>query len=131
MKILVVDDDLVCRDTLTTVLRRYSYDVVAAMNGREALETLGRHDCRVVISDWVMPEVNGPTLCRAIRAANFGHYVFIILLTSRDATEDVIEGLSAGADEFMTKPFHPGEVRARLRTAERILGVELSAVRGQ
>lgn len=124
MNILVVDDDLVCRDTLSVMLRRNSHEVFTAANGREALEKLARHDFQVVITDWMMPELNGPTLCSAIREGDFGHYIFIILLTSRDSPEDVIRGLSAGADEFMTKPFHVGEVRARIRTAERILALE-------
>lgn len=124
MNILVVDDDLVCRDTLSVMLRRDSHEVFTATNGREALEKMTRHDIQVVITDWVMPEVNGPTLCSAIREGNFGHYVFVILLTSRDSADDVIRGLSAGADEFMTKPFRVGEVRARMRTAERILALE-------
>lgn len=124
MKILVVDDDAVCRDTLSAMLRKNSYEVLTAANGREALETLAATDCRLVITDWVMPEVNGPTLCRAIRSGNFGGYVYIILLTNRDTHEDVIEGFSAGADEFMSKPFHVGEVRARVRTGERILALE-------
>lgn len=124
MKVLVVDDDEVCRDALSVMLRNNSYEVLTATNGREALEKLTRTDCRMVITDWVMPEVNGPTLCRAIRSGNFGGYVFIILLTTRGTHEDVIEGLSAGADEFMTKPFHIGEVQARVRTGERILALE-------
>lgn len=123
MKILVVDDDVTCRDLLSEILRRSSYEVLTAANGREALEILADGECQVVISDWVMPEVNGPTLCRAIRSAEQRNYVFIILLTSRDAPGDVREGLLAGADEFMIKPFTPAEVMTRVRTAERILGL--------
>ncbi|HWB13017.1 MAG TPA: response regulator [Pirellulales bacterium] len=123
MKILVVDDDVVCRDFLVTLLRQNAYEVLTAENGREALEILAQTDCRMVITDWVMPQVNGLTLCRAIREADRGDYVFVILLTSRDSHQDLIEGLAAGADDFMTKPFHPVEVRARIRTGERILAV--------
>jgi CheY-like chemotaxis protein len=123
MKILVVDDDVVCRDYLATLLRRNAYEVVTAENGREALEILSQTDCRMVITDWVMPEVNGPTLCRAIRERDRGDYIFVILLTLRDSHQDLIEGLAAGADEFMTKPFHPLEVQARIRAGERILAV--------
>lgn len=124
MKILVVDDDPVCRDLLTELLRQNCYEVLTATNGREALEILAQHDCRIVISDWMMPEVSGPMLCRAIRARENEPYVFIILLTSREAPEDVLEGLFAGADEFMIKPIYAGEVLARIRTGERILGLE-------
>ena len=124
MRILVVDDDEVSRDALERVLQRHGYDVITAANGREALEILATSDCRMVISDWVMPEVNGPTLCRAIRDGDFSSYIYIILLTVRHAHQDVIEGLSAGADDFMTKPFHPGELRVRIRAGERILALE-------
>jgi CheY-like chemotaxis protein len=130
MKILVVDDDVVCRDLLATVLRRQRYEVLTAANGREALEILAQTDCRIVITDWVMPEVNGPTLCRAIREGD-SDYVFIILLTSRDSHQDLVEGLAAGADEFMTKPFHPTEVWARVRTGERILTVRARNLTGE
>lgn len=124
MKILVVDDDVVSRETLAEILRKCRYDVVTAESGREALEILAEGDCRMVISDWVMPEVNGPTLCRAIREGEFSSYIYVILLTVRNSHEDVIEGLSAGADDFMTKPFHPGELRVRIRAGERILALE-------
>jgi putative two-component system response regulator len=124
VQILVVDDDDVGRNALAKVLGRFGYDVITATNGREALEVLAVCDCRLVISDWVMPEVNGPTLCRAIRDGEFSSYIYIILLTVRESHEDVIEGLTAGADDFMTKPFHPGELRVRIRAGERILSLE-------
>ncbi|HWB11836.1 MAG TPA: HD domain-containing phosphohydrolase [Pirellulales bacterium] len=124
MKILVVDDDQVSRDTLAEMLRRFEYEVLTASNGREALETLAGNDCRMVISDWIMPEVNGLTLCRAIREGEFSSYIYIILLTVRHSRQDVIEGLSAGADDFIKKPFNPGELRVRLGTGERILSLE-------
>jgi putative two-component system response regulator len=124
MKILVVDDDQVSRDTLAHMLRRFQYEVLTASNGREALEMLSGSDCRMVISDWVMPEVNGLTLCRAIREGEFSSYIYIILLTVRHSQQDVIEGLSAGADDFIKKPFNPAELRVRLRSGERILSLE-------
>lgn len=124
MKILLADNDITCRDLLSEMLRRRSYEVAAATNGREALEMLDRAEFQILISEWVMPEINGPTLCKAIRSQARAEYLFIILLTSRDAVEDVEEGLSAGADEFMIKPFSPGEVLARIHTAERILALE-------
>lgn len=124
MKILVVDDDAVSRETVAQALRRFGYEALTASSGREALEMLARSDCRMVISDWIMPEVNGPTLCRAIRSGEFNNYIYIILLTTRSSPDDVVEGLAAGADDFMTKPFHPGELRVRIRAGERILSLE-------
>jgi putative two-component system response regulator len=126
MAILVVDDDDLCRDALAEVLRRCGYDVVTASDGRQALEILAKTDCRMVISDWVMPEMNGLALCRAIRQGRFRRYIYIILLTERQSPQDMIEGLTAGADDFMSKPFHPAEVRDSVRAGEVILSLETS-----
>ena len=124
MLILVVDDDEVARDLISYALKLDGHEVIAATNGREALEILAEGTCRIVISDWMMPEVSGPTLCRAIRAGEFSSYVYVILLSSHTNQSDVIEGLSAGADDFMTKPFDINELRVRIRAAQRILGLE-------
>jgi putative two-component system response regulator len=124
MKILVVDDDRISRETLAAMLQKYRYEVITAASGREALDILAQGDCRMVISDWVMPEMNGPALCRAIREGEFSGYVYVILLTARKSNEDVVEGLSAGADDFMIKPFYPSELRVRIRAGERILALE-------
>lgn len=124
MKILIVDDDDMSRDLLATMLRRGGYEILTAADGAEALEILAATDCRMVISDCVMPKVNGPTLCRAIRGGEFSAYIYIILISARKSHEDVIEGLSAGADDFMTKPYHMGELRVRIRAGERILSLE-------
>lgn len=124
MRVLVVDDDEISRDILAQILDQYGYDVLTAANGREALETLAREDCRLVISDWVMPEVNGTTLCRAIRGGEFSSYIYVILVSARNRRQDVIAGLSAGADDFIPKPFDPEELLVRVRAGERILGLE-------
>ena len=95
-----------------------------AINGREALSILRQADQRVLITDWEMPEMDGLELCRQVRGRRLGSYVYVILLTSRGGQQNLIEGLSAGADDFVTKPFQPEELRARLRAAERIVGLE-------
>ena len=124
MQVLVVDDDDIACELLRNVLVRAGYKVRVAHNGREALAVLRAHACRMVISDWVMPEMDGVELCRQIRAGDFPSYTYIILLTSRDQTRDIVEGLSAGADDFITKPFDPSELCVRVRTGERILSLE-------
>jgi len=124
MLILVVDDDDVTCALIERALQLDGHEVVTAANGRQALEILGQGNCRIVISDWMMPEVSGPTLCRAIRAGKLSSYVYVILLSSHTNQSDVIEGLSAGADDFMTKPFDMNELRVRVRAAQRILGLE-------
>jgi len=124
MFILAVDDDEITLSLIKYALKLDGHDVATATNGHEALEILAEGNCRVVISDWMMPEVNGLTLCRSIRESDFSSYIYIILVSSHTEQEDVIAGLSAGADDFMTKPFDLDELRLRIRAAERILGLE-------
>ena len=124
MEILIVDDELVTRDILAAALKRMGHDVLSAGNGREAMQMLRNSNCRLVFSDWMMPEMNGIELCRAIRAEQLGRYVYILLLTSKSGTSCIVEGLSAGADEFMTKPFEPEELAVRIRTVERMLSLQ-------
>ena len=124
MKILVVDDDELSRDMLEHALVREGYTVLHAANGREALDVLREGACRLVISDWDMPHMTGLDLCRAIRSQDFGGYVYFILLTSHRGTDDLVEGMSAGADDFITKPFHPAELSVRLRAGRRVVSLE-------
>jgi len=123
MQILTVDDDAIGLEMLNLALVEAGHDVVSASNGREALDVLRQAKCRLVITDWEMPEMNGLELCRAIRQEDFPGYIYSIILTSH-GSEQTIEGLSAGADDFLTKPFNPAELVARVVTAERILSLE-------
>ena len=113
MRVLIVDDDEIALELLSEALSGAGYNVTAAHNGVEALEILRTGLYRIVISDWEMPEMNGIELCRRIRERSFASYVYIILVTSRDSTEHVVQGLDAGADDFISKPFHPAELRVR------------------
>jgi putative two-component system response regulator len=124
MAILVVDDDDVSRAALAETLRRCRYEVLTAASGREALELLAHSDCRMVICDWMMPEGDGLDVCRGIRQGRSRSYVYVILLTVRQSPQDMLEGLAAGADDFMTKPFHPGELRDSIRAGEVILSLD-------
>jgi len=124
LKILIVDDDAVSLAISRRTVEQAGYDVEVARDGREALEILGRGALRMVITDWMMPEMDGVELCREIRARDFPSYIYVIVLTSRGQTQDIVEGLSAGADDFMTKPFDPAELRVRVRSGERILALE-------
>jgi len=128
MKILAVDDDELALSVVSRALVRAGHEPLVARGGQEALAILGQDACRMVISDWEMPGMDGVELCRRIRAAESPGYVYVILLTSRDEIQDVVEGLSAGADDFMTKPFHPDELRVRVRAGERILSLETREV---
>jgi DNA-binding response OmpR family regulator len=122
VKILIAEDDPVARTVLRQALRRLGHDVVEAGDGVGALQLLETDPVRVVVSDWMMPELDGLGLCRAIRARVGAEYVYFILLTGRDATEDnQREAIEAGVDDFLTKPLDVQEIWMRLRVAERIL----------
>lgn len=126
MKILVVEDDLFSQTILKDALERLGYSVVLAGNGRVALELCQQEHFPIIITDWVMPEMDGVEFCRAMRAMPAEHYVFILLLTSLDKKDELIAGLDAGADEYLVKPVHEVELAARLKAARRILDLETS-----
>lgn len=124
MRILAVDDDKVARTLLRTVLEKLGHDVVEADDGQQGWDLINTLKFGVVVADWEMPQMDGLELIRRIRAVERDKYVYIIMLTSRDAKQDFIEGINAGADDFAIKPISPAELEARLRVAERILGLQ-------
>lgn len=124
--ILVVDDDLVTRTVIQKYLNKAGFDVTLAGNGAQALSVLDDRFFPIVLTDWVMPELTGLQLCETIRKKKTDSYVFIILVTSRDAKTDIVSGLEAGADDYLTKPIHPAELVARINTGIRILRLEKS-----
>jgi putative two-component system response regulator len=124
MRVLVVEDDPVSAEILTDNLQQFGYDVTNAADGREALEQVRTGKFRLVVSDWEMPRMSGLELCREIRSRSMSGYIYFILLTSNTGVDNTVCGLDAGADDFLTKPFHPHELRMRLRTGERILSLE-------
>jgi sigma-B regulation protein RsbU (phosphoserine phosphatase) len=122
MKVLAVEDDAVARGVLRQALKRLDHDSIEAANGQAAWELLQREPVRVVVSDWVMPEMDGLQLCRKIRARPGAEYTYFILLTSNTANdENRREAADAGVDDFLTKPLDLEELWTRLRVAERIL----------
>jgi two-component system, NtrC family, sensor kinase len=124
MKVLIADDETISRRLLQGYLERWGHAVVAAQNGAEAWDLFAAGDFPVVISDWVMPELDGVELIRRIRASQRPSYVYTILLTSKAQKEDLVTGMEAGADDFVTKPFDRDELRVRLRAGERIIQLE-------
>jgi putative two-component system response regulator len=122
MRVLIVEDNAVDAELLTGALCAFGYTVEVARNGDEAFDFVRTGRYRLVISDWEMPGMKGPELCRKIRE-RADRYVYIILLTMRSDTRSVVEGLNAGADDFLTKPFQPDELCVRVRAGERILTV--------
>src|SRR5947208_996611 len=127
MKVLIAEDDRDSRDLLSWLLAKLGYEVVTAENGERAWDMFQQERFRIVISDLLMPDVDGLELCRRIRATKLQKYTYIIILTALIGKKDYLEGMEAGADEFVTKPFDPDELKARLRVAERILSFEKQA----
>ena len=124
MRILIVDDDEIALSMLRGALLRAGYEVDTAQDGVEALELLRERSYRLVISDWEMPRMTGIELCQAVRSVEYAGYVYFILLTSHHSPQETVEGLTAGADDFIAKPFNPAELIVRVRVGERLLALE-------
>ncbi len=124
MKALVVEDERSTQMLLRHSLESLGYEIMLAADGIEALEIFRHEPIHLIISDWMMPGMEGTELCRSIRAESFHGYVYFLLITSRSETRDVIDAFSAEVDDYITKPFEPAELAARLRTADRILALE-------
>lgn len=123
-RVLIVDDSRAQLRVLSALLARWGYEVSAAETAEDAIAALERRPHDLVVSDWVMPGMDGLALCRAIRARQRWRYVYVILLTSRDAREDAATGLAAGADDFATKPVRADELRGRIAAADRLLAMQ-------
>ena len=122
MKILTVEDDLVARKILVQALHRLGFDTAEAADGEEALKVIDQEPVRVIVSDWLMPGIDGLELCRRIRQRVNSEYTYFILLTSREADPtNQREAIEAGVDDFLTKPLDLQELWMRLRVSERIL----------
>jgi two-component system cell cycle response regulator len=124
--ILIAEDDPVSRRMLGKVLNKSGYEVVAVENGKIALDKYKEKFFPIVLTDWMMPEMDGFELCKSIRDHAIERYVFIVLLTAKDSKEDIILGFEAGADDYLTKPINYAELIARIKTGTRILELEQS-----
>ena len=125
MKILVADDSNVSRHLLSSMVKKWGYDVVSASDGAQAWEVLRQPDApRLAVLDWMMPGLTGPQVCEMVRQKGGDAYVYILLLTGRTQREDVIEGMTAGADDYVVKPFDQQELKVRLRAGRRIVELQ-------
>jgi len=132
MHILIADDDEQTRLLLSLILTSRGHTVLEAKNGNDAWEALLANPVEILISDWMMPEMDGLELSKKIRKYPFDTYIYIILLTSRNKQGDLLAGIEAGADEFMTKPVQKEELQVRLIAAERIIQLQKSlAIKNQ
>ncbi len=132
MKVLIAEDDPASSLILRTTLRKLGHEVLAAENGMEALAHYQTENIHLIISDWMMPEMDGLELCRRVRSEQRVKYTYFILLTALTGKEHFLEGMEAGADDFLNKPFDRETLQARLRVAERILSLqaEVKALEG-
>lgn len=125
MRILIADDEVLSRRLLEKTLERAGYQVISVDNGRDAADQLSRPDApRLALLDWIMPELDGLGVCREVRKRREHEYVYMVLISSRETKEDIVAGLESGADDYLTKPFDAEELKARLRTGQRILSLE-------
>ena len=126
MDVLIVDDEPDIIKILRKYLENHGLGVLTAQNGREALEILHKSDVRLVITDRIMPEMDCIALCRSIRASDISGYVYIIILTISGSKEDIVNGINAGADDYVTKPFNLEELKVRVDSGLRVLALEQS-----
>jgi diguanylate cyclase (GGDEF)-like protein len=125
VKVLIAEDDPVSRRMLQALLVKWGYHVMVAAEGEEAWQVLqGNEAPRLVILDWMMPGRDGIDICRSLRQRKGRAYIYILLLTARGQKQDIVEGLEAGADDYLTKPFDPYELRARVRAGQRIVELQ-------
>ena len=123
-RILIVEDDPVAKTILSSVLRKEGYSFDVASNGQEAIDKFSEDFFPIIITDWLMPEMDGIELCHLIRSMKIDRYIYIILVTGQGSPEDVIKGLDAGADDYIVKPINHAELRVRIKGARRILDLE-------
>jgi len=124
MKILIVDDEIVSRKKMDLLVRSLGHETLVANDGMEAWEIWKTERPRMVITDWMMPGMDGLELCNKIREAEGSQYIYLIMVTSKEDVNDLVMGMDAGADDFITKPFRKEELAVRIRAGERISGFE-------
>ncbi len=127
MRILYIDDKAEIRILLGRYLKSWGYDALGAPDGETGWKLIQEHRPSIVITDWIMPDLEGPALCRRIREAGFPEYTYVIMLTAR--RDDVVAGMEAGADDFIGKPFNKEELKVRIKAAERIISLERELAR--
>ncbi len=125
MKILIAEDDRTSLHRLGTVLTKWGYEVISCSDGKQAWEGLqSTHAPKLTILDWMMPEMNGIEICHRLRKTDTHNPVYVILLTSRHEKKNIVEGLDAGANDYIAKPFESNELRARIRVGTRVLRLQ-------
>jgi diguanylate cyclase (GGDEF)-like protein len=129
MRLLIAEDDSVTRKLLVEMFRRWNYEIVIACDGNEAWEALERPDApSLAVLDWMMPGIDGVEVCARARELEKEIRPYVILLTGMTNKKDLVKGFDAGADDYVTKPFHPDELHARIRAGERIVALQIESL---
>jgi two-component system cell cycle response regulator len=132
MRILIAEDDSLSRTLLERTLQRAGYEVIVTEDGARAVQELDKEDPpRHALLDWIMPGLNGAEFCPELRTRKNKRYTYPILLSSKESKQDIVQGVESGADDYLTKPFDAGELKARLRAGQRILDLEDRLVEGR
>jgi diguanylate cyclase (GGDEF)-like protein len=132
VKVLIAEDDVVSRRLLEATLIRWGYEVVVTRDGNEAWQALQKAEAPpLAILDWMMPGMDGIEVCRKVRERGHEPYIYLILLTTKGLKENIIEGLDAGADDYLTKPFNPSELQVRLRAGMRIIALQAELIKAR
>jgi phosphoserine phosphatase RsbU/P len=126
MKILIAEDDPVSRCILEVTLAKWGFDVISTSDGHQALEVIERQEPAIAILDWMMPRLDGVEVCRRVRATQPATPTYLILLTAKSEKDDIVEGLDAGADDYVTKPFNRVELKARIKVGVRVTELQRS-----
>jgi len=129
MRVLVADDDTTCRLVLQATVEKLGHDCIVAMDGQDAWEKFEASSPDVLITDWMMPGLNGPELCRRVRERDDGGYTYVVLATSLGQHENVLVGMESGADDYLTKPISPFDLRTRLIAARRVTDLHKQVAR--
>ncbi len=130
MRILIAEDDFTSRTVLAAVLKKHGHEVEETANGADAWDAMQKPDApKLVILDWMMPELDGVEVCRRIRAMETDQPAYLVMLTAKGEKTDLIAGLDSGADDYLVKPFDPGELRARVEVGRRIIELQTNLSR--
>ena len=132
MEVLIADDNPIVRGMLGAHLKKWGHSVAECHDGHEAWERLQRTDSpKIAILDWMMPGIEGPELCTRVRALDHGRLLHLILLTGRATSEDLVKGLEAGANDYVTKPFNESELKARFEVGMRVVELRESLIQAE
>jgi DNA-binding response OmpR family regulator len=125
MRVLIAEDEPISRRVLEATLERWGYQVIVTTDGAQAWDQLSQDDApRLVVLDWMMPGLDGPEVCRRVRARPDGNTFYLLLLTAKAQVQDIVSGLSAGADDYVSKPFNRDELQARIKNGRRVIELQ-------